>query len=70
MRDRLPLGSAIRLENKSSIYVIVGTNISINEKRYDYLCVTYPYGWINEEKPLYINDDEVKAIVHLGDIND
>ena len=69
MRQLLPLGSAIRMENKDGIYIIVGKKININDKTYDYMCVTYPYGWINEEKPYYMNDEEVKTIVHLGDIN-
>lgn len=68
MKDLLPIGSVIELidKNEKDYYIIIGRRRKETDK-YDYTCVKYPYGFV--DKLYYINDSDIKNIVHFGDIN-
>ncbi len=68
MKDLLPIGSVIELIDKKEkdYYIIIGKKRKETDK-YDYTCVKYPYGFT--DILYYINDSNIKNIVHLGDIN-
>ena len=65
----LPLGTVIRVKEKKERYVIIGRRVIKDDKNYDYLCVTYPYGFNDLIDFLYINDEEVTSMYFLGNIN-
>ena len=65
----LPLGTVVRVKDKKEKYVIVGRRVIKDDKKYDYLCLTYPYGFNDLTDFLYINDEEVTSMYFLGNIN-
>lgn len=73
MKDILPIGSIIEIntidKKDNNKYFIVGRNIKHNDKLYDYVCLKYPFGYVQNMDFTYINDQEVKYLHHLGDIN-
>ena len=68
MKEMLPIGSVI--ETGSNIkYIIVGKNIKYEDKSYDYVCLNYPFGYVQDIDFKYINNNEVVILDFLGDIN-
>ena len=67
--DLLPLGTVVRIKNYEGKYTIVGIFTFNEDKKYDYACVKYPYGFNELEDFLYANNDEVTSICFLGNIN-
>jgi len=70
MRKLLPIGSVIEINDKKEWYIIVGKMIRPSkETYYDYMCVNYPYGYIEGKEFNFFNDEDIKSIIFLGDIN-
>lgn len=75
MKELLPIGSVVSSDivetdlkgyNK---YVIIGNNVKYDNKDFDYVCVKYPIGYVDEMNFFYINDADIISLVSLGDIN-
>ena len=71
MRRRLlPIGTLIRVKDHKEKYLIVGEKIKKDENNtYDYMCVPYPYGYVEVMECFYCNDEDVEAYVLMGNIN-
>jgi hypothetical protein len=69
MDNSLPVGSVVRVKNRKGKYVIIGKNIRVDNKKYDYICVNYPYGYLRGLYFNYFNHNELVSMVFLGDIN-
>ena len=69
MDKDLPIGSVVRVKEKSEKYIIVGKNVDFNNSKYDYMCAVYPYGYSKEKEFSYFNHNELVSLVFLGDIN-
>lgn len=71
MKRTLPVGSVIKLKNKKEEYFIIGKNIMYEGKKYDYMCLIYPQGFLCDiNNAIYINeDDNIEFMCHLGNIN-
>lgn len=69
MNENLPLGSVIKIENRKEKYIILGKNIKHENKSYDYMCGIYPYGLVLGERLHYFQDEQVKSLCSLGNIN-
>lgn len=70
MKEKLlPLGSVIEIRNSKEKYVIIGRKVIKDKKTFDYLCVTYPYGFFQDGDFLYFNEKEVVSLCFLGNIN-
>ena len=67
MNDMLPIGSVIRARNIKDKLVIIGRIKAEND--YDYICVKYPYGFVEIEDFFYVKRKDAISIVLLGDIN-
>jgi len=69
MSEELPIGTVVELKDKNGEYLIIGRNVKKGEEKYDYSCVTYPYGYVENEDFIYVQEEDVISIVFLGDIN-
>ena len=67
MNNMLPVGSVIKIKESKDKLIIIG-RLKINND-YDYICVKYPYGFVDIEDFVYIKTKDVVSIIHLGDIN-
>ncbi len=67
MKQMLPNGSVIKAKDNDNQLIIIG-RLTKNDD-YDYICVKYPYGYVDSEDFSYIKRTDVISIVCLGDIN-
>ena len=67
--NSLPIGSVIKINNKEGKYVITSKNVYLDNNKYDYACLLYPFGYIGNEDFIYINKEDVYLVYHLGNIN-
>ena len=68
----LPLGTIIKIHNSDNLYIILGTFCKIDNKMYTYYGLILDNGEINnkvENYDVYINQDEIKEIIFLGNVN-
>jgi len=66
VNNGLPLGTVIKLKNDDKyFYVIIG---KVKDRVYSYICVKYPYGFIEEEL-IEIKETDIKGVVFMGNIN-
>lgn len=68
IKDLLPIGSVVLLEDGSKKLMIIGvkqTDISSGEE-YDYLSVIYPEGYINEDTLFFFNHDAIDKVFYSG----
>ena len=66
MNKLLPIGSVIRVINDYEKYIIIG---HLKNSEYDYVCVLYPYGYIDIKDCYYFKKEDIDLIFLLGDIN-
>lgn len=70
MDKSLPVGSAFKPKSTKSLFIVVGKNIEHEGKKYDYICVPYPYGFLVDKNMLaYFNEKDIEYIHHIGNIN-
>ncbi len=65
--DILPIGSVINIKDNKDRFIIIG-HLKNNDS-YVYVCVKYPYGYVEAIDFNYITNDEIESLVFLGDIN-
>lgn len=68
IKDLLPIGSVVLLENGAKKLMIIGvkqTDVSSGEE-YDYLSVIYPEGFINEDTLFFFNHDAIDKVFYSG----
>lgn len=64
----LPIGSIISLKEGKRKIMIIGINqlAKENNKKYDYVAVLYPYGYLNSQELLLFNNDKIDKIYYKG----
>ena len=67
MNDLLPIGTVIKIKESYDKFIIIGR--ILEQDKYEYVCVMYPYGYLDSKDFIYIKQDDVNSIVFLGDIN-
>lgn len=67
MNNLLPIGSVIKIRESYDKYIIIGR--IKQQENYEYVCVTYPYGYLDIKDFIYIKPEKVDSLVFLGDIN-
>lgn len=72
IRELLPIGSIVILENGQKKLMIIGVKPIDTEKNetYDYLAVPYPEGYVKEELTFFVNHDKIKEVISRGYEND
>ena len=68
-KEKLPLGTIVKLVGRDDKYVIAGLNVNNNEYSFDYLCLRFPLGYFENTNYVFVNDDSVESVCFLGDIN-
>ena len=66
VRRLLPVGSVVLLKEAEKELMIIGILPVNKEKRYDYLAVVYPEGYINDKYIFLFDHDDIKEIKYLG----
>ena len=68
IRDLLPIGSVVTLEEGKKRLMIIGVKQTNEEDgvEYDYLSVMYPEGNMGGETPFLFNQDDVVEVVFRG----
>lgn len=70
MKNLLPLGSVVLLENATKSLLIVGTDqIDEDNIRYDYISCVFPEGYIDSETFFLFNNEDIKEVKFVGCIN-
>ena len=72
MKEYLPLGSIVLLENGVKKIMIYGRKqlaVKTNEE-YDYVACLYPEGNINEEFTYLFNHSDIREVVHTGYVDE
>lgn len=67
--DLLPIGSIVKIWDDNAAYMIVGRIAKNEDKIYDYVLVGYPVGLLIETDNLYVNRDNIKELLFLGNVN-
>ena len=68
MKNLLPLGSIVLLENGEKRIMIYGRRqkAMVNNDEYDYVACLYPEGNISEEFTYLFNHSDIKEVIHTG----
>ena len=68
MKNLLPLGSIVLLENGEKRIMIYGRRQKaiVNDEEYDYVACLYPEGNISEEFTYLFNHSDIKEVIHTG----
>lgn len=65
----MPIGSVVQLKGSSELKMIIGFKYSVEDKNYDYVACTYPYGIGSEHGMNVFNHNQIERIYHVGYIN-
>ncbi len=70
MTSLLPLGTVVSLKKQEEKLIIIGTNFKKDDKKYDYIGIPYPNGFILDmEYEKYFNEDDIEKMYFLGNTN-
>ncbi|MBR3995885.1 MAG: DUF4176 domain-containing protein [Clostridia bacterium] len=66
----LPIGSVVCLEGASKKLLIIGVSVQRNEdKKYDYIGVPFPEGYIDSNTMFLFYHKDIKAVCFVGYVN-
>jgi hypothetical protein len=65
----LPVGTVVTVKGANKSMMIIGILPENNEKRYDYLSVLYPEGYLTPEQMYLFNQEDVDKVQYLGYMN-
>ena len=70
MKNLLPLGSVVLVQEATKSLLIIGTTqIDEDENTYDYIAVPFPEGFIDEETFLLFNHEDIAEVQYIGYVN-
>lgn len=70
MKNLLPIGSVVTLEEGKKSLIIVGVmQKDIEGDIYDYIACVYPEGYINSEMFFLFNHEDIKEVRFVGYID-
>lgn len=67
--ELLPLGTVVKVKNvekKAFIVGFLGKDSAAPEKTYDYICYTYPEGFMNRDFTIMLNREDVESVCYNG----
>lgn len=65
----LPIGSVVRLKEAAKRLLVVGIAQESQGKRYDYIGLLYPEGFIGDEYTFLFNHDDIEEVAFIGYID-
>lgn len=71
MKNYLPIGTIVQLQNASSRLMIIGININNEDetgevKNYDYIAVGYPEGFLDKDQMYLFNSSSIERVDFVG----
>ena len=70
MKNLLPLGSVVLVEEATKSLLIIGTTqIDEEDNTYDYIAVPFPEGYIDSETFLLFNHEDIAEVQYIGYVN-
>lgn len=70
MKDLLPLGSVVLLDEATKSLIIVGTRQIDNEdNEYDYIACPFPEGYIDDETFFLFDHEDISEVKFIGFVN-
>lgn len=70
MKDLLPLGSVVTLDEGTKSLIIIGTRQIDEEKhKYDYISCPFPEGYIDDETFFLFNHEDISDVKFIGFVN-
>ena len=61
-----PIGTVVLLKNAEKELMIIGILPISDNKKYDYLSVAYPEGYINDKYLFLFNHEDIAKVKYLG----
>ena len=69
IENLLPIGSVITVKGANKSMMIIGILPENEGKRYDYIAVLYPEGYLTEKQIYLFNHDDIEKVEYLGYMN-
>lgn len=67
MKKLLPVGSIVKVRDSEKLFMIASFMVTTtNDKKYDYLAVRYPYGFIDDKCFYSFDQSNIDEVVHMG----
>lgn len=66
----LPIGTILLIKNEITLYMITGYINKTNDEIKDYICISFPYGFVSNKTVTYFNHEDIERIVYKGYINE
>lgn len=64
-----PIGTVVTVKDANKSMMIIGVLPENDGKRYDYIAVLYPEGYLTEKQIYLFNHDDVAKVEYLGYMN-
>lgn len=64
-----PIGTVVTVKDANKSMMIIGVLPENDGKRYDYIAVLYPEGYLTEKQIYLFNHDDVVNVEYLGYMN-
>ena len=67
--ELLPIGSVIKVKNiekKAFIVGFLGIDSDKPDKKYDYICYTYPEGFMNRNFTILLDKEDIESVCFKG----
>ena len=65
-----PIGTVVTVKDANKSMMIIGVLPENDGKRYDYIAVLYPEGYLTEKQIYLFNHDDVVKVEYLGYMNE
>lgn len=65
-KELLPVGSVVLLQDADKELMIIGILPTNGDKKYDYLAVLYPEGYISEKYVFMFNHSDIAQVKYIG----
>ena len=62
----LPIGSVVRVQEANHKFLIIGILQASQGKKYDYIGVLYPEGFMDAKSVFLFNNEDIEEIAYLG----
>lgn len=69
VKKLLPIGSVVKLKDAGKHVMISGILMENGGVKFDYICVPYPEGYIDQNRMFLFNHEDIDQVLFLGYIN-
>ena len=69
IENLFPIGTVVTVKEANKSMMIIGILPENGGKRYDYIAVLYPEGYLTEKQIYLFNHDDIEKVEYLGYMN-